>query len=171
MRKRTGRGNWRWILIVLLGIGVISGWYRLAPHPLAKRISSVQFYLGTDHAIQLVTIDIRGSWRYTLSGNRRFYGTIGIYGPGQGDPHNYERRTLATTLRPFSGGALVWLGSQDDRPFHVMKGSLFASPGFRQVAIYGDGPTLFAGPADSRIAGLRIANRVMRTFLGRTILR
>lgn len=171
MSKRTGWGRCRWVLIVMLGVGVVAGVHRLAPHPLAERISSVQFHLGTDHAIQPVTIVIHGSWRYTLKGNRRFYGTIGIYGPGQGNPHDYEQRTLTTTIYPFSGGALVWIGSQDDRPFAVMKGSLFADPGFHQVAIYGSISGLIAGPADSRAAGLRIANRVMRRFLGRTILR
>jgi hypothetical protein len=106
----------------------------------------VQFHLGANHQIRRVTVAIHGSWRYTLIGNRRFHGTIGIDGPGEGNPYDYKHRALTMTLTPFGGMPMMWEGSQSTRVF-------------------------IAGPTTTRAGGLRIANRVMRAFLGRTVLR
>ncbi len=69
------------------------------------------------------------SWRYTIEGNRRFHGTIRIYGPGEANPHDYEHRTLTTTLHPFAGGPLAWQGSRAGQPCLVPPSS--ANPGVR----------------------------------------
>ena len=172
MRKRIGWTVVRWALMGTLAVCAAIEVYRMAPRPVSERISAVQFHLGANHHIRRVTVLIHGHWRYTLVGeNRRFHGTIAVDGPREGNPYDYKHRTLTTTLYPFGGGALVWLGSRRGQPWTFTYGSLFASRNFRRITIWVSNSLFIAGPATTRVSGFRIANRVMRAFLGRTILR
>lgn len=171
MSKRTGWVLARWLLIVGLCGGLVAGVYRFAPRAISERIPAVQFYLGANHRIRQVTIAIHGSWWYTIEGNRSFQGTIGIYGPGEGNPYDYEHRTVTTTLYPFGGGPLLWQGGSAGQPWAFAYGSLFASRDFRQISIMAPNGLIIAGSASTRKGGLRIANRLIPASLGLKVLK
>lgn len=179
-----GRANWfgvRWLLLGVLCGALVAGVYRFAPRAISERISGVQFSLGTNHASRKVTIAMRGSWRYTLEGFRRFHGTIGVYGPNEANPYNYEHRPITMTLYPSAGGALMWMGSRGGKGFIFTYGALYASTDFDQIAITvtydpdhewtSENGMMIVGPSTTRSNGLRIANQVMRRSLGHIVLR
>jgi len=160
--RRTSWSLVRWLLLVVLCGGLVTGVYRFAPRAISERISGVQFHLGTNQAIRKVTIAMRGSWRYTLDGLRRFHGTIGIYGPHEANPYDYEHRTITMTMYPYGGGALMWVGSRGGEGFIFTYGALYASRDFGQIAILATtNGTIVAGPATTRAAGLRVSNQLI----------
>lgn len=165
-----------WILasagVIALG-AVIGGFVYTARHPVAIRISGIQYHDGSDHQTQPVAVTLNGDWYRTLSGQRIFRGTVDITGASRRNRENH--RPLTVGFQPDGMGPLVWGYFENGQPQTYSYGSLFVSPNFRQVAVLEGGwsPSrglALAGPATTRSAALKISNHVMRKFLRGSVL-
>lgn len=168
-------------VISLLGLGVFltalfAGIWLYLPRDVAVNMEGVKYRLGSENALEVepATIQIEGTYRRTLNGQRLFRGTLEL----EGDilPVPKEQMTNRTFIARKGEGFLIvyhWFENGIGKSYSL--GTLYADDDFRQITLTlfeqeqdsksgswsgGDGLMLTA-PAQDRTEALRLANKLM----------
>lgn len=171
---------------MLLGLGVFltaltAGIWLYLPREVDVSLEGVKYRLGTENALEVesVTIQIGGTFRRTLNGQRLFRGTLEI----EGEPLPVPKEQL--TNRTFNArkgeGFLIvyqWFeGGSIGKSFSL--GTLYADDNFRQITLTlfeqqedskssnwsGEDGLMLSAPAKDRTEALRLANKLMANLL------
>ncbi|KAB8135731.1 hypothetical protein F9U64_10675 [Gracilibacillus oryzae] len=89
------------ILILLVCIVMVAFWF-YTPKKINRTINGLAYQLGNEEKIERVEIIITGEQRYTLTGKRRFFGTLDIKGEEIPVPQNEREITLNFELGNYS---------------------------------------------------------------------
>ena len=170
------------ISIAMIAFIVIS----IYPKNIHLHAQGMKYRLGAEHNgdEKSVAIDMDGTVYTSLTGNKRFVGTITIEGEEIPVPEN--QRQLEINLGKDLNGVMLYPYMEDDIIQHFLYGTIFVNRSFREVAITvmdqysaegnqggnwsGDDGLMISVPASDRAEALRISNHLMKDYLDGYIL-
>lgn len=173
--------------ILIIGVALITFIViSIYPQTIHLHAQGIKYRLGAEHTgdEKSVAIDMNGTVYTSLTGNKRFVGTISIEGEEIPVPEN--QRQLEINLGKDLSGVMLYQYNEDEGIGHFLYGTIFVNRSFREVTITvmdqysaegnqggnwsgGDG-LMISVPASDRAEALRISNRLMKDYLDGYIL-
>lgn len=170
------------ISIAFLAFTLIS----IYPQTTHLHAQGIKYRLGEEHIGEekSIAIDMKGTVYTSLTGNKRFVGTITIEGEEIPVPEN--QRQLEINLGKDLSGIMLYQYNEDEGISHFLYGTIFVNRSFREVTITvmdrysaegnqggnwsGDDGLMISVPASDRAEALRISNHLMKDYLDGYIL-
>lgn len=174
--------------ILIIGIALITFIViSIYPKTIHLHAQGMKYRLGAEHIgdEKSVAIDMNGTIYTSLTGNKRFVGTISIEGEEIPVPEN--QRQLEIHLGKDLSGIMRYQYNEDEGISHFLYGTIFLNRSFREATFTvidyleleegnqggnwsGDKGLMISVPASDRAEALRISNHLMKDDLDGYIL-
>ena len=171
------------ISIAFLAFTLIS----IYPQTTHLHAQGIKYRLGEEHIGEekSIAIDMKGTVYTSLTGNKRFVGTISIEGEEIPVPEN--QRQLEIRLGKDLSGIMLYPYMEDEKIHHFLYATIFVNRSFREATFTvidyldlvegnqggnwsGDDGLMISVPASDRAEALRISNHLMKDDLDGYIL-
>ena len=174
--------------ILIIGISLVTFIViSIYPKTIDLHAQGLKYRLGAEHIgdEKSVAIDMNGTVYTSLTGNKRFVGTISIEGEEIPVPEN--QRQLEIRLGKDLSGIMLYPYMEDEKIHHFLYATIFVNRSLREATFTvidyldlvegnqggnwsGDDGLMISVPASDRAEALRISNNLMKDDLDGYIL-
>ncbi|MBD7966680.1 hypothetical protein [Paenibacillus gallinarum] len=173
--------------ILIIGIALITFiMISIYPKTIHLHAQGMKYRLGAEHIgdEKSVAIDMDGTVYTSLTGNKRFVGTITI--EGEEIPVPEHQRQIEINLGKDLSGIMLYQYNEDKGISHFLYGTIFLNRSFREATFTvmdrdleegnqggnwsGYDGIMITVPASDRAEALRISNHLMKEYLDGYIL-